>query len=111
MATRTTCFKTRRPALCFLSISARELPWLIIGSEWKVSGAGDFNRDRENDLVIENTTTRATQIVYLNGATQTALANGPTLLSGWTVAGVADVNNDAKPDYILSKPSTRQTAF
>jgi hypothetical protein len=71
--------------------------------------ASDIDGDSKPDYVLFNTSTRRTQVWYLDGATKTGQADGPTLPSGWTIAGVADFNGDHHPDFLLFNSSTRKT--
>ena len=69
----------------------------------------DFNGDGKPDLVLYNSSTRRTTILYMNGATQLAQVDGPILTAGWTLAGVADFNADGHPDFLLYNSSNHKT--
>src|SRR4029077_7697575 len=78
---------------------------------WSVAGVADFNGDGHPDYVLFNSSTRATEIWYLNNNVLSSGLYGPTLPPGWSVVGVADFNGDGHPDYLLFNSSTRQTAI
>lgn len=69
----------------------------------------DFDGDGKTDLVIYNSTTRRTAVIYMNGETKLNQVDGPTLTTGWTLAGVADFNADGHPDYLLYNSGTHKT--
>src|SRR5207237_554917 len=78
---------------------------------WSVVGVADFSRDGHPDYLLFSSSTRQTEIWYLNNSILTFGLSGPTLPAGWSVVGVADCNGDGHPDYLLFNSSTRQTAI
>jgi glucose/arabinose dehydrogenase len=72
-----------------------------LGGSWRIVGSGDFNGDRQPDLVLRNATTGAVVALIMNGTTAIA-ADLVALTTGldWDVTAVADMNGDGKPDLI-----------
>jgi hypothetical protein len=69
----------------------------------------DFNNDSHPDYLLYNSTTRQTQIWYLNRNISIGSGSAPTLPAGWRVVGVADFNGNAHLDWLLFNPVTRAT--
>ena len=69
----------------------------------------DFNSDSHPDYLLYNSTTRQTQIWYLNRNIFIGSGSTPTLPAGWRVVGVADFNGNAHLDWLLFNPATRGT--
>ena len=69
----------------------------------------DFNNDSHPDYLLYNSTTRQTQIWYLNRNIFIGSGSTPTLPAGWRVVGVADFNGNAHLDWLLFNPVTRAT--
>ncbi len=80
---------------------------------WRVVAVGDFNMDQTNDIVVQNTQTRAVSILYMNrygGTVRTSLSVNPTLPIGWQVMCATDVNGDGWPDLVVENASTQQVS-
>jgi hypothetical protein len=79
---------------------------------WKVVGAGDFDRNGAQDLVLQNTATGEVVVNYyaVGGTTVTssAVLNSGAGTAGWSVVAVADQNGDGTPDLIWQNSSTGQ---
>jgi hypothetical protein len=71
--------------------------------------ASDINGDGKPDYVLFYSSSRRTEVYYLNGGTQIGRADGPTITAGWKLVGVADFNNDGHPDYLIYNGSKRKT--
>lgn len=69
---------------------------------WKVVGAGDFNRDGQADIALQNQGSGRLGIWLMGGiavavGTDVATVPGP----GWRVTGVGDLNGDGAADIVL----------
>ncbi len=73
--------------------------------------ATDFNNDGHPDYLLYISSTRQTEIWYLDNNILIGSAFGPTLPVGWQVVGVADFNRDGHPDYLLFNSTTRDTVI
>jgi hypothetical protein len=76
-------------------------PGPVTDQGWQIVGAGDFNRDGENDVVWQHT----------DGRLSVWLMRGPTLLSGmsmtpasidplWRIVAIADMDRDGHVDLL-----------
>lgn len=71
--------------------------------DWKIVGAGDFDGDRDPDLLWHHATTGNLAVWLMNG---TRLVEGRALSPGavsdldWKVVALTDVNDDKKADII-----------
>ncbi len=70
----------------------------------------DFNNDNLPDYLLYNTTTRRTELWYLNGL-KIGSSLGPILPLGWKLVGAGDFDRDGKNDYVLFNPSDHRTAI
>jgi len=82
-------------------------------SGWLVVGAGDFNKNGVQDLVLQNQSTGQVNVNYYGGAGGTTFTGWACLscgidITGWSVVGVADMNGDGAPDLIYQNQSTGQ---
>ena len=80
---------------------------------WNVIGAADLNGDGHPDLLLQNSSTRQVMVVYLGGATGTAVTATQDLkgssFGGWTAVGMQDMNGDGHPDLILVNDATGES--
>lgn len=72
---------------------------------------GDINQDGQPDLTLFKSSTRATQVTYLNGNTANGTALGPVVTSGYKLVDVADFDGDGNLDFLILNPTSRQTAI
>ena len=77
-----------------------------LASPWTVAGIGDFNGDGKADILWYNTTTGATVISLMNGASIVSSTLVTTLGSPWSVAGVGDFDNDGRADILWRNSTT-----
>jgi len=75
---------------------------------WKVVGAGDFDQNGAQDLVLQNTTSGQVNVNYyaVGGTTVIGTAVLSPGMAGWSVVAVADQNGDGSPDLIWQNSST-----
>jgi hypothetical protein len=74
-----------------------------IEARWRVVGVGDFNHDRQSDIVFQ-TGAGALRAWMMDGsevADSALLLSGQRLALGWNVVGIADFNHDNNPDLVL----------
>jgi len=67
------------------------------------SARGDFNHDGKSEIVVQNTTTKAIQVWYMNGVQrEEVLVPSPAQPAdaNWELVSTADFNNDNKPDFL-----------
>lgn len=91
-----------------------------IGAPWTIVAVGDLGTnsttpalDGKTDILLENPSTGAHTLWFMNGATRTGSVALPTIAPPWTIVGVGDfgtsnVNpaSDGKQDILLRNPST-----
>jgi Beta-propeller repeat/FG-GAP-like repeat len=82
-------------------------------SDWRLVGAGDFDRNGVPDLVWQNTQTGQVNVNYYGGAGGTTITGWAVLNSGagtagWSVVAVADMNGDHVPDLIWQNSQNGQ---
>lgn len=70
------------------------------------SKLGDFNGDGKVDVVVENTSTGARGIWFMNGSSLSSGATFTTVSPDWKVAAVGDFNADGKSDLVVENSST-----
>ena len=75
---------------------------------WRVVGAGDFDQNGAQDLVLQNTASGQVDVNYYAAGGTTVI--GSAVLSpgmaGWSVVAVADQNGDGFPDLIWQNSGT-----
>jgi hypothetical protein len=82
------------------ALTQSNVPKGAMGSEWTVNGVGDFNSDRNADLLWTTTDGRAA-IWEMNGANLVGFGVPAGQMSaGWQVAGVGDFNGDGRSDIL-----------
>jgi FG-GAP-like repeat/Subtilase family len=76
-----------------------------MGAEWHVAGIGDFNGDRDSDILWVSTTGQAA-VWTMSGTTlaSVAISNG-VAGPGWHVAAIGDFNNDGRSDVLWESSS------
>jgi FG-GAP-like repeat len=79
-----------------------------VGSEWKISGTGDFNADGNSDILWRNDDGTAYAWLMNENTVigETAIRN---LSFDWKIAGTGDFNGDGKSDIVWRNSSTQQT--
>jgi len=77
------------------------------GANWVAKGVGDFNGDRKDDIVLQNSNDGSCYIWELNGTGALAGSGyiGWTPGANWQVRATADVNGDGKSDVVLQNVS------
>jgi hypothetical protein len=78
---------------------------------WKVVGAGDFDHNGVQDLVLQNTASGQVNVNYYGGPGGTtvigfAVLNSGAGMTGWSVVAVADMNGDGSPDLVWQNASS-----
>jgi hypothetical protein len=68
------------------------------GANWRIVATGDLNRDGETDLLLENTSTGAAEVEYLNRGTPIGTAALPSMGANWHIFGAGDFNADGYSD-------------
>ena len=88
----------------------------LIGPPWSIVGTGDFNRDRNSDILWHNSSTGETQIWFMSGSKVASRAtvlgeDGLPALVGlpWSIVGVGDFDNDSNDDILWHNSSTGET--
>ncbi len=73
---------------------------------WQLIGSGDFNHDRQADLVWRNVATGQISIWFMNGTTYLGY-NGDHWVSAaeWEMQGVSDFNKDGRDDILWRRNS------
>lgn len=82
------------------------LPNTGAGSDWKITGLGDFDSNGTPDLVWRSNTFEVTGIWLMSGIAYTGAVVLPTRSSDWVVSGVKDFNNDGIADILWRNPLT-----
>jgi hypothetical protein len=75
---------------------------LSAGSNWRLAGAADFDRNGSQDLLYRGTNGQ-TMVWRMTGNTPTntfVLRSGATLNPSWRIAAAEDLNRDAKADIL-----------
>jgi hypothetical protein len=88
----------------------------LVGLPWSIVGAGDFNRDRNSDILWHNSATGETQIWFMSGSRVASRVtvlgeDGHPVLVGlpWSIVGVGDFDNDSNDDILWHNSSTGET--
>jgi hypothetical protein len=84
-----------------------------IAAGWKIVGAGDFNGDTRDDLLLQNSNTGRLAVWFLNGTTYASdalLAKAFNAADGWSAVGTGDFNKDNKADIVLQNSANGNVA-
>jgi FG-GAP repeat len=73
---------------------------------WQIAGVGDFLKNGESDLVLENTVTGEHTIWILNHGVLDRTIAFQTLSGGWDLAGAGDFNGDGYVDLVWENSTT-----
>jgi len=74
---------------------------VAIPAGWQVVGVGDFNGDKQQDVLFFNPGNLQTMVWYLNKTAYAGQAAGPTISAGSALIGTADFDGNGKPDFLL----------
>jgi FG-GAP-like repeat len=74
------------------------------GSDWKVVGIGDFNRDGKSDILWQNDSSGSIEIWEMNGTTLIARGRFPKSDPVWQAVGTGDFNGDGMADILWQNP-------
>jgi hypothetical protein len=88
---------------------------MLAGPPWSIVGIGDFNKNGGADILWVNTSTRETQVWFMDGRRIQGRASlvsedGKTpMLVGppWSIVGIGDFNADGGADILFVNSSTR----
>ena len=89
------------------------LTWNVKGTDWKLKGVADFNRDGFTDLLWHNQGSGQVGIWIMSGADGTVVDHDAMLTwnvkgTDWHLKGVGDFNRDGHVDLIWHNPGTGQ---
>jgi hypothetical protein len=76
-------------------------PGQVADINWNIVGTGDFNGDRNPDIVWHHNLTGAMAVWFMNGLTRLSDAPLPALPAPWKVMAVGDLNGDGHPDLVI----------
>jgi hypothetical protein len=82
-----------------------------VAVQWNIAGAGDFNGDRNADLVWENTSTGQRAIWFLKNGVLSSSINLPIVALQWRIADAGDFDGDGNADLVWQNISTGQRAI
>jgi len=90
-----------------------------VSSAWKAISTGDFNGDAASDVLLQNQSTGAAQIMFLNTDSAdpigTVAGGAPVALTtpgaNWKVISAGDFNADGKSDVLWQNNLTKQVQF
>ncbi len=75
--------------------------------QWRIVGAGDFNRDGHPDLIWRNLSTGANIIWFMRNGVYYDWTAPPTITdTNWRIVAVGDFNGDGWPDLFWRNQST-----
>ncbi|HVW05014.1 MAG TPA: FG-GAP-like repeat-containing protein [Vicinamibacterales bacterium] len=81
-----------------------------IGSNWRVGGLGDIDRDGDTDIVWQNTATGDLAVWYMNGLSfvRSASLSPSRMDTAWRLRSVADYDRDGYADLVWQNLQTGQ---
>jgi RTX calcium-binding nonapeptide repeat (4 copies)/FG-GAP repeat len=79
-----------------------------LGTNWNVAGAGDFDNDGDEDILLRNDQNGQVYIYYMQNGAKSGSAAVNTFGADWIVQGVGDFNNDYIADVALKNTVTGQ---
>jgi hypothetical protein len=98
----------RKQALNVLSYSFLAT---VTDIHWTIVGTGDFNADRQTDILWRNYATGQNAVWFMNGTTNTGYTYLPTVSdSNWQIVGTGDFDGDGKTDILWRNYATGQNA-
>jgi FtsP/CotA-like multicopper oxidase with cupredoxin domain len=77
---------------------------VALAAGWRIVGAGDFNLDGQDDILLQNATLGKIAVWYMNGTTYVSdavLAKTFNAAGGWNIVGTGDFNKDGSADIVL----------
>ncbi|MBV9077830.1 MAG: VCBS repeat-containing protein, partial [Methylobacteriaceae bacterium] len=75
-----------------------------VGTDWQVSGIGDFTHDGINDVLIakdNGNNTRTLTVLTVQNETTAAVTQAGVVTSDWVVDGVGDMTKDGTADILM----------
>jgi hypothetical protein len=91
------------------------LPTGVSTAGWTAITAGDFNGDAASDILLQNNTTGAAEILFMNGKAGEATGTVDSVAAvaspgtGWKAVSSGDFNGDGNSDILWQNPTTGQS--
>ena len=82
-----------------------------IGSDWKVRGIGDFDRDGKTDILLQDEVSGWTLIWFMNGAEVVSGGAIRPVSTNWRVDMVGDLDGDGRADIVWRDESAVSPTF
>jgi RTX calcium-binding nonapeptide repeat (4 copies) len=89
-------------------IPALDIDLGVLGVNWKVEAAKDFDNDGDADILLRNSDTGQVYIYKMQDGHLSGGANVGVFGANWIVDGVGDFNNDNIADIALKNTTTGQ---
>jgi len=82
-------------------------PPFVSDADWRIVGAGDFDRDGRMDLAWQHKTKGAVAIWLMDGPNLRSAVNVDTVSDvAWKIVAVGDMNGDRYPDLVWQRDGT-----
>jgi hypothetical protein len=95
-------------AYAYSHIASLDVDLGVLGANWKVEAAKDFDRDGDADILLRDSTNGHVYVYAMENGQLSSTFSVGVFGADWAIDGVGDFNNDGYADIALKNTTTGQ---